>query len=133
MDEGFLGYDSLSMQSGGHITSVGVGQFNPNIRPDTVTNRSDSGDFNRRVANNFGINPGRLLLFVIKKNARVLQNLLDWVKWASNSYDRATGRQIVINVPLLLIDDEADNASVDTACSSSMRMDSQTRITIRHE
>ena len=85
MDEGFLGYDSLSMQSGGHITSVGVGQFNPSIRPDTVTNRSDSGDFNRRVANNFGINPGRLLLFVVKKNARVLQNLLDWVKWASNS------------------------------------------------
>jgi hypothetical protein len=66
------------------------------------------------VANNFGINPGRLLLFVVKKNARVLQNLLDWVKWASNSYDRATERQIVVNVPLLLVDDEADNASVDT-------------------
>jgi hypothetical protein len=102
------------MQSGEHITPIGVGQFSPSLRPDTVTNRSDSGDFSRRVANNFGINPGRLLLFVVKKNASVLQDLVDWVRWASNARDPATGRPVVINVPLLLIDDEADNASVDT-------------------
>jgi len=114
MDEGFLGYDSLSMQSGEGTNPIGVGLFNPSIRPDTVTNRSDSGDFNRRVANNFGINPGRLLLFVVKKNARVLRNLLDWVRWASNSRDPESGRPIVVDVPLLVIDDEADNASVDT-------------------
>ena len=66
------------------------------------------------MANNFGINPGRLLLFVVKKNARVLQTLMDWVRWGSSAQDPATGRPLVINVPLLLVDDEADNASVDT-------------------
>jgi hypothetical protein len=51
---------------------------------------------------------------VVKKNARVLQNLLDWVEWASNGRDPETGRRVVRDVPLLVIDDEADHASVDT-------------------
>ena len=80
-----------------------------------VTNRSDNGDFSRAVANNMGINPGGPpLLFVVKKNARVLRNLLDWVNWAANSRDPETGRPLVRGVPLLVIDDEADHASVDT-------------------
>src|SRR4030095_10114567 len=72
--------------------------------------------FNRTVANNMGISPGqRPLLFVVKKNAHVLRNLLSWVEErVANAYERTSGRRIVEGIPLLLIDDEADNASVDT-------------------
>ena len=45
---------------------------------------------------------------------RVLQNLLAWVEWAANGRNPETGRRVVTDVPLLVIDDEADHASVDT-------------------
>lgn len=116
LDEGFLGYDSSpSIPGQGSFKGVGVGLINPSLRPDSITNRLDAGDFKRSVAANFGINPGGTpLLFVIKKNASVLKNLLGWVEWAANSKDTETGRPIVSGVPLLVIDDEADQASVDT-------------------
>jgi hypothetical protein len=85
------------------------------LRPDYLTNRADNGDLSRAVANTMGINPGgRPLLLVIKKNPSVLRNLLFWIERISNGRDPATNRHVLVNVPLLLIDDEADNASVDT-------------------
>jgi hypothetical protein len=117
LDEGFLGYETLPPSEAGRrpLNPVGVGMINQALRPNYVTNRSDNGDFSRAVANNMGINPGGPpLLFVVKKNSRVLRNLLDWVNWAANGRDPATGRPLVQRVPLLVIDDEADHASVDT-------------------
>jgi hypothetical protein len=116
LDDGFLGYESeppSQLQRG--LRPNGVGLIDPRLRPDTVTNRTDGGDFRRSVANNFNINPGNNhLLFVIKKNGGVLRNLLAWVEWAANSKDASSGRPIVTGVPLLVIDDEADHGSVDT-------------------
>jgi len=48
------------------------------------------------------------VLLVVKKNKSILSNLLRWLK--NNNTDQ-TGR---IHLPMLLIDDEADNASVNT-------------------
>ncbi|WP_373009295.1 Z1 domain-containing protein, partial [Hyphomonas sp.] len=45
-------------------------------------------------------------IFVIKKNKQVLENLNTWIS------DQANGQKI--NEPLLMIDDEADNASINT-------------------
>lgn len=47
-------------------------------------------------------------LFVVKKNKSVLKNLESWL--TANNAD-SNGK---IDLPLLLIDDEADNASVNT-------------------
>jgi hypothetical protein len=45
----------------------------------------------------------------------VLTLLLNWIRnRVANAKDPVTGRPIVTNLPLLLIDDEADHASVDT-------------------
>lgn len=119
LDEGFLGYETLPPQElyNRDLRIIGAGQFDsdPAIRPNYVTNRADNGDFSRTVANNLGINPGgRPLLFVIKKNVSVLRNLQSWVDRVADTRETETDRPIVRNVPLLVIDDEADLASVDT-------------------
>ncbi len=119
LDEGFLGYETLPPRelNTRELRTIGVGLIDsdPAIRPDYVTNRADNGDFSRSVANNLGINPGgRLLLFVVKKNVSVLRNLQSWVNRVANAKEAEKDRPIVRNVPLLVIDDEADLASVDT-------------------
>jgi hypothetical protein len=116
LDEGFLGYDSTrNLTKNGSVPAIGVGKIDPSLpRPDTITTRLENGDFNTTVAKHFNINPGgKPLLFVIKKNASVLKNLLEWIEWATNVSDE-NGRRYVSGVPLLVIDDEADNGSVNT-------------------
>lgn len=120
LDEGFLGYETLpqAQAMGRELRTIGVGTIDsdPQIRPDYVTNRADDGDFKRNVANNMGIAPGnRPWLFVVKKNASVLKNLISWVEErVADAHDVASNRPIVKNLPLLVIDDEADHSSVDT-------------------
>ena len=113
LDEGFLGYETMPRQgpSTGELRTIGVGLIDsdPQIRPDYITNRSDNGDFSKAVVRNLGITPGaRTMLFVVKKNKSVLSNLCEWVESIAN------GRPALADVPLLIVDDEADNASVDT-------------------
>jgi len=119
LEEGFLGYDISAARARradrAAVRSVGAGLLRDvRIRPDTITSRLDNGDFSRQVANGFAIHPGSApLLFVVKKNGRVLANLLEWIEWAGNRTDER-GRHYVAGVPLLVIDDESDQASVDT-------------------
>jgi hypothetical protein len=117
LEEGFLGYDWGASAGGPDATvqRVGVGLQDFTFRADTITNRSDNGDFRRQVANNFAISPGgRPLLFVVKKNSSVLRNLLTWVRGAAT----AGGDTLVKGIPLLVIDDEADQGSVDTGAQA---------------
>src|SRR6266478_2832754 len=94
---------------------VGVGHIDASIRANTGTNRTQLGDFNEKVAKQFGIHPGGLpLVFVVEKNVSVLNNLIKWIRSCADAQDEATGRKFVRNVPALIIDDEADLASVDT-------------------
>ena len=116
LDEAFLGYETKPV--GDSFRPIGVSEFNsdPSIRPNYATNRSNSGDFNTKNTQSMGITPEqRPWLFVVKKNKTVLERLLKWLRnHVANSKDQKTGRPIVTNLPLLLIDDEADHASVDT-------------------
>ncbi|HET7552707.1 MAG TPA: Z1 domain-containing protein [Gemmatimonadaceae bacterium] len=116
LEEGFLGYDrgATAVADGMPAAPIGVGLIDPLPRANSITARADDGDFKRQVANTFAINPGGLpLLFVVKKNGPVLKNLLQWVRWAANASDER-GRRYVKDVPLLVIDDEADQGSIDT-------------------
>ena len=115
LEEGFLGYDRGATQSpDAPIKPVGAGLLDVAPKADSITTRADNGDFKRQVANNFAINPGgHPLLFVIKKNNSVLKNLLNWVAWAANTLDEE-GNRYVTGVPLLVVDDEADQGSIDT-------------------
>lgn len=116
LEEAFVGYDITASEDEGARAPVGVGHVSsdPALRVDTITNRSERGDFNRAVANNFGMNPGgRPLVFVIKKNASVLRNLVRYLESVHNNKDK-DGNHYISDIPLLLIDDEADQGSVDT-------------------
>lgn len=86
------------------------------VRPNSATNRSDNGDFNTAVAAKMNITPEqRPWLFVVKKNKTVLERLLHWIRNSvCNHIDPTSGRKVVTNLPLLVIDDESDHGSVDT-------------------
>lgn len=65
---------------------------------------SMKGDFNRKRAGTDTITGETVCIAVVKKHASILRNLADWF----------TGTGKGESGPLLLIDDEADDASIDT-------------------
>jgi hypothetical protein len=116
LDEGFLGFETNPFARDMGPIGVGLIDRDPAIRPNFATNRSNNGDFSTRVAKNLGISPEqRPWLFVVKKNKTVLERLLHWVRThVADSHDNENDRPVVTNLPLIIIDDEADHASVDT-------------------
>ena len=115
LDEGFLGYETQPISDELRIIGVGEIDRDPSIRPNSGTDRTDGGDFNAR-ASRLAVSPEqRPWLFVVKKNKTVLERLNNWIRTrVADAQDPETGRRIVNNFPLLVIDDEADHASVDT-------------------
>ena len=110
IDEGFVGRDSARMMSNRDNPIVGVGKFDSSKRPVTFTN--SVRDFNKTMATALGVGLDGLkepAVFVIKKNSSTLKNLLEWLREHSV---RAGGTSV--DAPMLLIDDEADNASINT-------------------
>ena len=109
IDEGFVGRDSARLLNRQDDMFVGVGRFDHTRRPVTFTNTIR--DFNKTTATGVGIplqNLTEPAVFVIKKNSSTLKNLLEWLREHS-----ARGGGESINEPMLLIDDEADNASIN--------------------
>lgn len=105
IDEGFIGRDSLKRTT----NPIGVARIRDDLpRPTTFTNVVS--DFNGAFADQIGFdlaNAGSPAIFVIKKNAKVLRRLNEWLS------DHSRNRDGGIPLPALVIDDEADNASID--------------------
>ena len=112
LDEGFIGKISVPIGEEGSRL-VGTGRIDPSAVVDWATNRTEKGDFNWKTMSQFGVHPGgRPLLLVVKKNVSVLNGVLEWIRLTANT--QKDGRPHFARMPLLVIDDEADNASVDT-------------------
>ena len=98
---------------------VGVGALPgfPRMHTASLTTSNERGDFNSKVASNLSLPIGDYpVLLVVKKNASVLRNIHEWVKKMHGvPVSGADGKKTIPGIPLLLIDDEADNASIDTA------------------
>ena len=110
IEEGFIGISSKA--ENGRNSAVGVGLFGLEKRPICLTTMDD--DF-RTNARDLGVSLQSLsepLVLVMKKNSRTLANLIDWLEIRN----RQTGARIS-SIPMLLIDDEADNASVNVSRS----------------
>lgn len=107
IDETFIGKKSLFGQRRPDLMPIMTFCDGKQIYPAFGTTRDS--DFNRSSATQFGVTLANLkdpIIFVTKKNKGILENLLEWI------VPQAAGAKI--RYPLLLIDDEADNASVNT-------------------
>ncbi|SLN59047.1 Z1 domain protein [Roseovarius gaetbuli] len=112
IDEGFIGRDTGRFANQGKKGSraIGVGLFDDRNIPVSLTNtladfRKDTASTNTSQIDSYKVP----VVLVIKKNHNTLRNLLDWLR--ENS---ARGDDLMIDQPMLLIDDEADNASINT-------------------
>ncbi|MDF2595734.1 MAG: endonuclease [Clostridia bacterium] len=110
LDSDFVGRESKSVLSR-DIRNIynGVGKLNSSRCAMTFT--SGIKDFNATILNNLGLDLkgcSEPAIFVVKKNKNILQNLDRWLRVFNAD---ANG---VIDLPLLLIDDESDNASINT-------------------
>ena len=130
IDEGFVGRDSsrLLRTDPGINRYIGVGRYNHRNIPITLTNTSS--DFNKRTAETSGLGLGDVnkpIILVIKKNYNTLENLIAWLKEHNAITD--TG---IEHHPMLMIDDEADNASINTSKdpNESTRINSLIRKTL---
>jgi hypothetical protein len=107
IDEGFIGRSSNPENR----VKIGVGLFS-NSYPHPVTLTNINADFNKAAAEGSGwkINDfSKPVIFVIKKNVSTLKALHKWLKELN-----AHGDGQISDVPMLMIDDEADNASINT-------------------
>lgn len=124
IDEGFLGFNSQRSLQYSNTNKIGVGFYNPldsktnkpiDLPANALTSSHLTGDFNRRVAQSAGIHlrSSDPIVAVVKKNGSILKNLISWL--AAWGVKQSDGKIIIRNVPFLLIDDEADNASINVS------------------
>ena len=111
VDEGFIGFDSASALGSKSVQQprIGVGFSDPSRWPNPFTN--SKRDFNIETARSVNVHFGNLTgpaVFVIKKNSKILESLLKWLRGQNAVHGRSSIRE-----PLLVIDDEADNASIN--------------------
>lgn len=113
LDEGFLGFDTLFARKAeaGQSNKIGVGLIPgfPNAIANSITTSAEKGDFTKKGADSLGINfeTPTPILMVIKKNVSVLKRVLTWLQTVSP--DKKIDSKAV-----LVVDDEADNASINT-------------------
>jgi hypothetical protein len=119
IDSGYIGRNSSAFIRENENRIIGVGKFKTNTDIYSLTSSyyksGDEGDFNQSVANRLNIPIGKSpIVFVIKKNKSILENLIDW--FCKNENIRTVdGTPKLFDVPALIIDDEADAASVNAS------------------
>ncbi|MCJ8154122.1 Z1 domain-containing protein [Chryseobacterium sp. SSA4.19] len=122
IDEEVIGRDTSDQAQ---VKRIGVTTL-PNegyINVDTFTTQDDGGDFSRGFAQQVGgVQPGsdRPMILIVKKNVSVLQNLIRYFRESLDTLgdeyvlQTSEGESLLNNLPLLLIDDEADQATPNT-------------------
>ncbi len=114
LDEGFLGFDTQHARAfDQNNIHIGVGRLGHQLVAHSLTSSLEKGDFTQGAANALGLNfnTNEPIIAVIKKNPHVLRRIYQWLS-AQATEGTDIGR-IIRNKSLLLIDDEADNASIN--------------------
>ena len=105
VDYGFIGAYSNSI--GDMVDYIGVGEQPKQYYAIPLTN--NDCDFNKFIQKNVNAAPkdyNKPVILVVKKNAKILESVHKWLK---------PGERYVSGDSILIIDDEADNASVNTS------------------
>lgn len=116
IDEGFLGFNTqTAMNFTNAGNRIGVGMYDKNLAAHSLTTSHLDGDFKRQAAQSSGINirGNDPIILVVKKNGSILKNLISWLSVRGEKMP--DGKIIIRDMPLLLIDDEADNASINVS------------------
>ena len=109
IDEGIVGITYKKIGKQVISSKIGVGKDNKQLRATSFTSCvSDFVGNHDKIAMSLN-SQNSLIVFVIKKNVSVLNKLHNWLR--DQNIDPIKG---YIDIPMLLIDDEADNASVNT-------------------
>ncbi|OCA75427.1 Z1 domain-containing protein [Chryseobacterium arthrosphaerae] len=121
IDSGYIGRNSSAFIRENENKIIGVGKYKVNTDIYSLTSSyyksGDEGDFSQSVANRLNIPIGKNpVVFVIKKNKSILENLIDWFSKDVNA-KIVDGTPKLFDVPVLVIDDEADAASVNASKS----------------
>ncbi len=112
LDEGFLGFDTQHQRAFDNDgIKIGVGKISQKGVAHSLTSSLDKGDFSA-TAVGFSFNTTDPIIAVVKKNSTVLSKLYSWL--SAQAIELPDGSRIIDNKSLLLIDDEADNASINT-------------------
>jgi hypothetical protein len=110
LDREFLGFNSkLTRSSHADSPAIGVGNLGlkrPDVICQAITTRDKDFTVGQLQGTPVNMHDVRILV-VAKKNSRILNNLAEWL-------DQFGTTGTIKDLPLLLIDDEADYASVDT-------------------
>jgi hypothetical protein len=119
IDSGYIGRNSSAFIREKENKIVGVGNYTVGTDIYSLTSAyyksGDEGDFSQAVANRLNIPIGKNpVVFVIKKNKSILENLIDWFSKDLNAKS-VDGTPKLFDVPALIIDDEADSASVNAS------------------
>lgn len=113
-DLGFLGWDTqVDRESPEDNRNFGVSKYDSRPQAHYLTTSALDGDFKSTSRRSVGVNPGVAghMVLVVKKNPTVLK---EFIKWFSERGDElGDGKKLVKRLPLLVIDDEADNASIN--------------------
>lgn len=114
LDEGFLGFDTQHTRAfNQNNIRIGVGRINRTSVAHSLTSSLDNGDFTQQAANSSGFNfdTNEPIIAVVKKNPSVLRRLHQWL--SAQAVLEGNGQRKIRDKSLLLIDDEADNASIN--------------------
>lgn len=118
VDEEVLGYETSTegikrQKEMAESRLIGVGKYNPEIFVQTLTSRDDKGDFNK-ARKGIVLSPTVPTVIVTKKTKSILENIYDnyYNSPYAQTLDDGT-KKFPSKYPLLLIDDEADQASIN--------------------
>ena len=114
LDEDFLGFDTKHERAwkNNETNRIGVGILDRNNNAISIT--TIDSDFKKSLTDSAGgisFDVSNPVLLVVKKNSTVLKRLNTWLLSQSEEIE---GEKKITNKSLLIIDDEADNASINT-------------------
>lgn len=122
LNDELLGYDTEKAMRMSDITyrKIGVGKYPGHRKKNgstcfiqSLTTSNEKGDFKKTIAQRAGFTTHEPYVLVIKKHVSILKNLVEWLGLVAGQKDES-GRIRVTDLPLLVVDDECDQASVNT-------------------
>jgi Z1 domain len=138
VDEGFIGFDTQYQQrydDERKSSYIGVGLLRgaPRLPAASLTTSAERGDFGKAVAKNMNIPVGDYpVVLVVKKHRRILEYVRKWIVEVEGEHTLDGKKKVVRHVPVLVIDDEADNASVNVAAVDPDTEPAKVNAAIRH-